>query len=91
MKREQLVKMIREIRNLAGEASLTGMFRKGAPMLVKHFNACLKTAREQNFMTGQMPFSELGQEAGMDEIGISAGLLAAYLDDRKTDDEGMVI
>lgn len=81
MERKQIVKMLREIRELAGEASLTGMFRKGTTILISHYNASLQSARKQNFLGENDLFRDLAETASMDDVGISAGLLAAFLDD----------
>jgi len=79
MEKKQLVKMLYEIRNLAGEASLTGMFQKGSSTLVKHYNLYLKTAADKSFLKENSLFLELSEDANTDEIGIAASLLAAYL------------
>jgi hypothetical protein len=86
MDKKTIVRMLNEIRNIAGEASLTDTFSKGGATLVKHYNLCLKFARDKSFLGENTIFTELVENSNMDEIGIAASLLSAYLKDYERQD-----
>ena len=82
MEKKKLISILKEIRNIAGESSLTGMFTKSAPVLVKNYNAILKSAKKDGLITGDIDLvTELSETADIDEVGVAAAILLAYLDD----------
>ena len=82
MEKKKLVAVLKEIRNIAGESSLTGMFKQSASVLVKNYNAILESAKKDGLITGDIGFvTELPETANIDEVGVAAAILMAYLDD----------
>ena len=81
MNKEKLIQMLHQIKDLAGDASLVGTFSTGGPALIRHYNTYLKAARENSLIQDQILFPDLEANASMDDIGIAATLLAAYLQD----------
>jgi hypothetical protein len=82
MEKKKLLSILKEIRNIAGESSLTGMFKNSAPVLVKNYNAILGSAKKDGLVTGDVDLvTELPETADIDEVGVAAAILLAYLDD----------
>ena len=82
MEKKKLISILKEIRNIAGESSLTGMFRQSASVLVKNYNAILESAKKDGLVTGDIDLvTELPETANIDEVGVAAAILMAYLDD----------
>ena len=82
MEKKKLISVLKEIRNIAGESSLTGMFTQSASILVKNYNAILESAKKDGLITEDITFvTELSENANIDEVGVAAAILLAYLDD----------
>lgn len=78
-KRKVIYSMLRELRKLAAQASMTGSFRKSTPILVSTYNKCLALITEEDANVALF-FNELSAEqVHVDEVGAAAGLLASYL------------
>ncbi len=78
-KRKVIYSMLRELRKLAAQASMTGSFRKSTPVLVTTYNKCLALIKEEDANVALF-FTELSAEqVHVDEVGAAAGLLASYL------------
>jgi len=77
--------MLREIADLAENASLTGSLSTGAPRAVQRYNAVLRQLVE----SGDVPkgiFDELNVEtADFGQFGVDARLLASYIKGRDSD------
>jgi hypothetical protein len=79
LEKQSMYKLLREIKKIAFDASLTGGFRKGAPTLVTTYNKCLKTLTDKGDTTAEALFSPLPETATVDEVGVAAALLASYI------------
>lgn len=75
----KMYNILREVRRLAANASLTGALEKGTPTLVAAYNKCLTALKEQGDETAAQLFPELAPNAGVDDVGVAAALLASYL------------
>ena len=85
MEKKKVISILKEIRNIAGESSLTGMFTKSALVLVKNYNAILESAKKDGLITDDIDFvTELSETANIDEVGVAAAILLAYLDDSES-------
>lgn len=79
LEKQAMYKLLREIKKIAFDASLTGGFRKGAPTLVATYNKCLKTLTDKGDATAEALFTPLTESASVDEVGVAAALLASYI------------
>lgn len=91
MNKETIHGMLREIKTVAMESSLTGGLRKGTRILVDVYNRCLSALSEQDPTISKL-FQPLSAEDGavhVDEIGVAAALLSRYIQpsDRYSDDD----
>lgn len=82
MTRNQAANMLREIKNLATEASLTGALRDGERMLADTYNNVRKKAIVEKWIEddGIIPVLETDGSAGMDAIGCASALLFGLLE-----------
>lgn len=81
MNKETIYAMLREIKAVAVEASMTGALDKGSPMLIDVFNRCLASYKEIDPKVSAL-FEPIGAENGapnIDEIGVAAALLSRYI------------
>ena len=82
MEKKKLISILKEIKNIAGKSSLTGMFKQSASVLVTNYNAILESAKRDGLITDDIDFvTELPETANIDEVGVAAAILMAYLDD----------
>ncbi|SHE73657.1 hypothetical protein SAMN02746089_00696 [Caldanaerobius fijiensis DSM 17918] len=81
MEKRKLVELLKEIRNLAGEMSMTGMYRHAGATLVKFYNRCLEEAKSQGLLQNDNLFVQLEENSNIDDVGVCAALLARYLRD----------
>lgn len=81
MEKEKLVELLKEIRNLAGEMSMTGMYRHAGATLIKFYNRCLEEAKRQGLLQNDDLFAQLEENSNIDDVGVCAALLARYLRD----------
>lgn len=85
MDKGKIIALLKEIRNMAGEMTMTGMLRGngtsrgGDSMLTKTFNKCLAAANENGFIEDLALFEPLDEKASAGEVGVAAGLLASYI------------
>ncbi|GAA0322677.1 hypothetical protein GCM10008967_11470 [Bacillus carboniphilus] len=78
MSADRIYFMLREIKSIAMEASLTGGMKKGSKTLATMYNRCLETLRENDPAISTL-FEPLTEDASVDEIGVSAALLSRYM------------
>lgn len=78
MSTERIYFMLREIKSIAMEASLTGGMKKGSKTLANMYNRCFETLRENDPSISTL-FEPLNEDASVDEIGVSAALLSRYM------------
>lgn len=81
MTKETAFAMLREIKTVAMESSLTHGFRKGSRMLVSVYNRCLSTLSEEDPQVSKLfsPLSEEPDAVHVDEVGVAAALLSRYI------------
>ncbi|HWI60814.1 MAG TPA: hypothetical protein VNT75_03125 [Symbiobacteriaceae bacterium] len=80
MSRGTIYAVLREIRSIAMEASLTGAFKKGVSVLVQTYNRCLDTIEQQGDAQVKSLFPTLTPESThVDEVGVAAALLSGYV------------
>ncbi len=70
--------MLRSIADVAESSSLTGSLRGGTKISVRHYNAILQRLQALDVLAPEQ-FTPMGEEAAMDEVGVAAAHLAAYL------------
>lgn len=75
--------ILREIKRLAANASLTGALSNGTPTLVATYNKCLAAIKGQGDETAAQLFPELTANASVDDVGVAAALLASYVEPEK--------
>ncbi|MFC4619554.1 hypothetical protein ACFO4N_12605 [Camelliibacillus cellulosilyticus] len=81
LSQETVFSMLREIKSIAMQSSLTGGLSKGSRILIDVYNRCLASIGEED-PNAQKLFSPLPTESeavSMDEIGTAAALLSSYL------------
>lgn len=79
LEKQVMYNLLVEIKRRAVDASLTGALRKGAPTMAATYNKCLAALKAKGDSTVEQFFLELTTDAGIDDIGIAAALLASYL------------
>ncbi|HBI57297.1 MAG TPA: hypothetical protein DEA85_02865 [Firmicutes bacterium] len=79
LEKTTMYNMLKEVKRLASNASLTGALEKGAPILVATYNKCLAAMKTKGDITVEQLFPELLPNADIDEVGVAAALLASYL------------
>lgn len=83
MQKNKLMGLLREIRTIAAEATMTGMLKGAKGMLINQYNVCLKIALEANSIDTPELFPTLPEDTSMDDVGAAASLLARYLRDEE--------
>jgi hypothetical protein len=81
MNKETIHGMLREIKSVAMQSSLTGGLKRGSRILVDVYNRCLSSLSEQDPTVSKL-FQPLSTEEGavhIDEIGVAAALLSRYV------------
>lgn len=78
LNRETVYGLLREIRSVAYEASLTGSLKKGGRVLVDVYNRCLAAISQSDPLASEL-FPQLTAETSIDEIGVAAALLSRYV------------
>lgn len=78
MSKDRIYFMLREIKSIAMEASLTGSMKKGSKTLAKMYNRCLEALSESDPSISTL-FEPLNEDVSVDEIGVSAALLSRYM------------
>ena len=81
LNRETIHGMLREIKSVAMQSSLTGGLKKGTRILIDVYNRCLSTLSEQDSTVSKL-FQPLSTEDGavhVDEIGVAAALLSRFI------------
>ena len=81
MEKKKLIGLLKEIRNISGEVSLTGMFKNSKDSLIRNYNTFLKIATDQGLIDTPELFPSLPEDAHIDDVGVSAALLGRYLKD----------
>jgi hypothetical protein len=73
--------MLREVKEVALEASLTGAMRRCAPVLADMYNQCLKAlVTDSNDTLLPTLFKELPRDTvSLDELGAASALLSRYV------------
>lgn len=79
MDTKKMISLLKEIRHLAQEISLTNNFKSSTGLLIKHYNSCYNEAVKRELLEKDTLFHELSEDTNIDEIGVSAALLAKYL------------
>ena len=85
---EKAKQTLKEIKNTAEHASLTGSLRDGAGVLIKAYNAIFKYAVSQQWIENigivtEIDIAEIGADVKhMDYIGCIAGLLSSMLEEK---------
>lgn len=79
MKRETMYNLLREIKEVAMEASLTGSLAEGIGVMVEVYNRCLDTLAQQGDALVKSLFPVLSSRAHVDEVGVAAALLSRYI------------
>lgn len=81
MDRIRIYGMLREVKEVAMEASLTGAMRRCAPVLADMYNQCLTALAADNTDTLLATlFKALPRDTvSLDEVGASAALLSRYV------------
>lgn len=81
MDRTRIYGMLREVKEVAMQASLTHSMRGCAPVLADMYNQCLKALMaDNNDPLLQTLFHELPRDTvTLDEVGASAALLSRYV------------
>ncbi|GGH87126.1 hypothetical protein JOD43_003863 [Pullulanibacillus pueri] len=85
MNNETIYAMLREIKEVAMQSSLTGGLKKGSRILIDVYNRCLATITEEDEQAAKL-FSPLATEPDavhIDEIGVAAALLSRYVNPNK--------
>lgn len=77
--KEQIYRLLREIKKLASHASLTGSLSEGVSLLIKAYNECYRVLTEMEAIPDMESVAELDETASVDEVGIAASLLAAFI------------
>lgn len=91
LNKETIHGMLREIKTVAMESSLTGGLRKGTRILVDVYNRCLAALSEEDATISKL-FQPLSTDEAVhvDEIGVAAALLSRYIKpDKHYSDEDM--
>ena len=90
---ERILGLLEEIKRVATAASMTSFgfhrpLNDGVPTLITVFNKCLDTAEKEHPEIKDL-FPALGADVNVDQVGVAAALLAAYLRPRSKsgDDE----
>lgn len=79
MNKDTIYALLREIKDVAMQASLTGAMRKGSGILIDTYNRCRSTLGEQDPVALDL-FPELSRDsAGIDEVGLASALLSRYI------------
>ena len=85
---EKAKKTLKEIKNTAEHASLTGSLKGGAGLLVKAYNAIFRYAVSQQWLENidivtEIDIAEIEDNVKpMDYIGCAAGLLSSLLEEK---------
>ena len=85
---EKAKRTLKEIKNTAEHASLTGSLRDGAGVLINAYNAIYKHAMSQQWLekidiVTEIDIAEIGADVEqMDYIGCAAGLLSSMLEEK---------
>lgn len=79
MNREIMYGLLREIKEVSMEASLTGSFSEGIGVMVEVYNRCLDTLARQGDALVKNLFPVLSANAHVDEVGVAAALLSRYI------------
>jgi len=87
MEKRKLLAVMKEIRKLAADISLTGMYRGSVKTLVKHYNNCLAIAKEEGLVNNKMFADPLPEDASADELGVTAALFIRYYLENDTSKE----
>ena len=74
---DRVLGLLDEIKQVAQTASMTGSLDGGARMLIAVYNKCLAAVADEAAVGDLFP--KLDAEAGMDEVGVAAALLAGYI------------
>jgi NAD-dependent DNA ligase len=78
-------RMLHELGRLAEHASLTGSFAKAGITCVQQYNRLLSRLEQKGHVTTGW-FDLLPEDASMADVGVSARLLSAYLEDQEDDE-----
>lgn len=81
---KKIASLLLQVKRLAGHASLTGSLEDGKTILIATYNKCL--AALQSLSDSGLEeiwdmdiFSELPEDASIDEVGVAAALLASLV------------
>jgi len=77
LEKTTMYNMLKEVKRLASNASLTGALEKGAPILVATYNKCLAAMKTKGDITVEQLFPELLPNADIDEVGVAGQLSPA--------------
>jgi hypothetical protein len=73
-----MVRMLKAIADAAEHASLTGALKNGAPSAQQSYNKILQRLGSLNLVSKEL-FAPIEQTSNLDEIGLAATQLAAFL------------
>jgi hypothetical protein len=85
--KNQAIKVLDEMYTIATHASLTGALRGGLYTLICTFNKIRDYAIEKDWIDGDLILEVTDNGRGMDDIGVSAKLLAEMLKVEEVEDE----
>lgn len=83
----RIKRLLETMAEIAKEASLTGSMSGGARSSVAQYNRVLQLLEEAGHAPAGL-FPPLNEDAGMDEVGVSAAQLAGYLEVEEESTEG---
>lgn len=75
---DRIYAMLREVKSISMEVSLTRGLQKGSKTLADVYNRCLTELSEQDPSISTL-FLPLKDDVSVDEIGVSAALLSRYV------------
>ena len=76
---KKTVRLLDNLKEIAGEASLTGSLSGGARTAVQQYNAIVRRMEQIGEVPAQY-FPALAEDAKFDEVGVVASQLAAYIE-----------
>lgn len=82
-----IIRLLKEIAELAQEATLTGSMEGGTVRTIQRYNATLATLQERGTVPKGL-FAPLPETANYGEVGVEAKMLVGFLKGEGNDDEG---
>jgi len=80
-------RLLKQMGDIAHDASLTGAFGDGAPEAIERYNLIIGHLTERGVITGPL-FPPLPADASFDRVGIACKLLGEYLVEEASEQQG---